>query len=77
MGFEVFRAVSMLMVIFSDLSIGQMFAVYAYLWFMMTPVQEILSMQYTYYAANAAITRLNGLLKLNTEPQYRHKKIHF
>ena len=73
MGFEVFRAVSMLMVVFSDLSIGQMFAVYAYLWFMMGPVQEILSIQYAYYAANAAISRLNGLLQLNTEPQYEHK----
>jgi len=72
MGFEVFRAVSMLMVIFSDLSIGQMFAVYAYLWFMMSPVQEVLSMQYSYYSANAAISRLNNLLKLDTEPQYEH-----
>lgn len=74
MGFEVFRAMSMLMVVFSDLSIGQMIAVYAYLWFMMGPVQEILSIQYTYYAANAAIARLNNLLKLNTEPQFRHLK---
>ena len=74
MGFEVFRAMSMLMVVFSDLSIGQMIAVYAYLWFMMGPVQEILSIQYTYYAANAAIARLNNLLKLNTEPQFRHHK---
>jgi len=72
MGFEVFRAVSMLMVIFSDLSIGQMFAVYAYLWFMMSPVQEVLSMQYSYYSANAAISRLNNLLKLDVEPQYEH-----
>ncbi len=74
MGFEVFRAVSMLMVIFSDLSIGQMFAVYAYLWFMMGPVQEILGIQYSYYAANAAISRLNTLLKLQIEPQYEHIK---
>jgi len=73
MGFEIFRAVSMLMVIFSDLSIGQMFAVYAYLWFMMGPVQEILSIQYSFYSANAAIVRLNNLLKLDVEPQYQHK----
>ncbi|VAW67949.1 Efflux ABC transporter, permease/ATP-binding protein [hydrothermal vent metagenome] len=72
-GFEVFRAVSMLLVVFSDLSIGQMFAVYAYLWFMMSPVQEILSIQYSYYSANAAITRLNNLLDLRVEPQYEHK----
>lgn len=74
MGFEIFRAMSMLMVVFSDLSIGQMIAVYAYLWFMMGPVQEILGIQYSYYAANAAMARLNNLLKLDTEPQFRHNK---
>ncbi len=73
-GFEVFRAVSMLLVVISDLSIGQMFAVYAYLWFMMGPVQEILSIQYSYYAANAAMKRLNNLLSLEAEPQYEHIK---
>jgi ATP-binding cassette subfamily C protein len=74
MGFEVFRAMSMLMVVFSDLSIGQMIAVYAYLWFMMAPVQEVLGIQYSYYAAKAAMQRLNSLLKLDTEPQYPHRK---
>ncbi len=72
MGFEIFRAMSMLMVVFSDLSIGRMFAVYAYLWFMMAPVQEILGIQYSYYAAKAAMKRLNVLLKLDTEPQHPH-----
>ena len=69
-GFEMFRAVSMLMVVFSSLSIGEMFAVYAYLWFMMTPVQEVLSIQYSYHAANAALKRLNRLLELKQEPVY-------
>ena len=72
MGFEVFRAVSMLMVLFSSLSIGQMFAVYAYLWFMMSPVQEVLSIQYSYYSANAALARLNRLLRLKQEPHFPH-----
>ena len=71
-GFEMFRAVSMLMVVFSSLSIGQMFAVYAYLWFMMTPMQEILSIQYSYYSANAALLRINRLLDLRQEPEYPH-----
>ncbi|VAW72390.1 Efflux ABC transporter, permease/ATP-binding protein [hydrothermal vent metagenome] len=71
-GFEIFRAVSMLLVVFSELSIGQMFAVYAYLWFMMSPVQEILGIQYNYYAATAAMKRLNNLLSLDAEPQYEH-----
>ena len=74
MGFEIFRAVSMLMVVFSSLSIGQMFAVYAYLWFMMSPVQEVLSIQYSYYSANASLSRLNKLLELKQEPQYEHKQ---
>ena len=73
MGFEIFRAVSMLMVVFSSLSIGQMFAVYAYLWFMMAPVQEVLGIQYSYYAANAALARLNRLLELRQEARYTHE----
>lgn len=73
MGFEVFRALSMVLVLFTDLSIGEMFAVYAYLWFMMTPVQEILSMQYSLFSANAAMDRINRLMLLQSEPAYEHK----
>lgn len=69
-GFEIFRAITMLMVLFSGLSIGQMMAVFGYLWFMMTPVQEVLGMQYGYFSANAALQRLNQLLKLDPEPDY-------
>ena len=71
-GFDIFRAVSMIMVIFSGLSIGQMFAVFGYLWFMMAPVQEILNIQYTFYNAKAALGRINALLKLEQEPSYPH-----
>jgi len=71
-GFDIFRAVSMIMVIFSGLSIGQMFAVFGYLWFMMAPVQEILNIQYTFYSARAALGRINELLKLEQEPSYPH-----
>jgi ATP-binding cassette subfamily C protein len=72
MGFELFRATSMVLVLLTDLSIGEMFAVYAYLWFMMNPVQEILSIQYSYYSANAALERINRLLGLKQEPVYHH-----
>jgi ATP-binding cassette subfamily C protein len=73
MGFEVFRGLSMVVVLFSGLSIGEMFAVYAYLWFMMGPMQEILGIQYSYYGANAAIERINTLLAMKREPEYPHK----
>lgn len=69
-GFDIFRAVGMLMVLFAGLSIGEMIAVFGYLWFMMGPVQEVLTMQYSYFSAKAAITRINGLLELPNEPRY-------
>lgn len=71
-GFDIFRAVAMMMVVFSGLTIGQMFAVFGYLWFMMGPVQEILNIQYAFYSASAALTRINELLKLKQEPRYPH-----
>lgn len=69
-GFDLFRSVSMLMVVFSDLSVGQMMAVFGYLWFMMGPVQEVLGIQYAWYGAKAALARVNRLTHLNLEPAY-------
>jgi len=74
LGFDVFRALSMFLVVFSNLSIGEMMAVFGYLWFMTSPVQEILNIQYAYFAANAALARINNLLHLKQEPQYPHNK---
>ncbi len=71
-GFDVFRAISMLMVVYSDLSVGQMMAVFGYLWFMMQPVQEVLNIQYSWFSAQAALNRINRLLSLNNEPEYPH-----
>jgi len=71
-GFDIFRALSMLMVLFSDLSIGQMLAVFAYLWYMMGPVQEILAIQYAYNGARAALDRINGLMTIDLEPLFPH-----
>ncbi|MFC1357246.1 MAG: ABC transporter ATP-binding protein [gamma proteobacterium symbiont of Phacoides pectinatus] len=71
-GFDIFRAGSMLMVLYSDLSIGQMLAVFAYLWFMMGPVQEVLAIQYAYNGARAALERINGLMEIRLEPEYPH-----
>lgn len=71
-GVDLFRAVSMLMVVFSDLSVGQMMAVFGYLWFMMGPVQEVLGMQYAWFGARAALERVNRLLALHAEPRYPH-----
>jgi ATP-binding cassette subfamily C protein len=69
-GFDAFRALAMLMVVFSDLSIGEMLAVFGYLWFMMTPVQDLVNLQYAGLAANAALGRINALLGLSDEPHF-------
>ncbi len=71
-GFDIFRALSMVMVLFSDLTIGQMLAVFAYLWYMMGPVQEVLAIQYSFNGAQAALERINQLLGINLEPVYPH-----
>jgi ATP-binding cassette subfamily C protein len=60
----------MLTVLFSDLSIGQMLAVFSYLWFMIGPVEQLLNLQYAYYAAGGALSRINELLARADEPQY-------
>ena len=73
-GFDIFRAVGMVMVLITDLSIGEMIAVFGYLWFMMGPVQEVLSIQYSFYGAKAALGRINELLYLPKEPQYPHQE---
>ena len=73
-GFDIFRATAMLMVFYSDLSIGQMLAVFGYLWFMMAPVQEVLGIQLAFYGAKAALTRINRLNSLKQEPQYPHQQ---
>jgi ATP-binding cassette subfamily C protein len=73
-GFDIFRALSMLMVLFSDLSIGQMLAVFAYLWYMMGPVQEVLAIQYAYNGARAALERINRLMEIRLEPDFAHEQ---
>ncbi len=71
-GFEFFRATAMVMVLFSNLSLGEMFAVLGYLWFMVTPLQDFLQIIFSYQNANSALERLNKLLALRQEPQFAH-----
>lgn len=69
-GFDVFRALAMFMVVYSNLTVGEMMAVFGYLWFMMSPVQEIINIQYAWYAANAALGRVNSLLDLQLAQEW-------
>lgn len=66
-GFELFRAASIFVVAYSDLSIGAMLAIFGYLWVMMSPIQDILNIQYSYHNAQKALDRINEILILKTE----------
>ncbi|MCV6608976.1 MAG: ABC transporter ATP-binding protein/permease [Campylobacterales bacterium] len=66
--FEILRASGLILVAYSDLSIGMMFAMFGYIWFIMTPIQDLLSMQYSYASAKGAMERLNKIFELGQEP---------
>jgi len=73
-GIDAFRAAAILTVLFSDLTIGQMLAVFSYLWFMAMPVEQLLSLQYAFYAAGGALKRINELLGRSDEPRFSAKQ---
>ncbi len=71
-GFELFRGAGILMVAYSDLSIGQMLAFFGYLWVIVAPVNQIITMQYDYHNAREALKRINTIFDLEKEPAYPH-----
>jgi ATP-binding cassette subfamily C protein len=68
-GYEVFRAVSIWVVAYSDLSVGLMLAIFGYLWIMMTPTQDIIGFQYALANAKGACKRINAIFDMRTEPE--------
>ncbi|SMC09476.1 ABC transporter ATP-binding protein [Nitratiruptor tergarcus] len=69
-GFELFRAAGIITVAYSDLSIGLMMAIFGYLWVMMTPIQDIINIQYAKRSADMALQRINKLFTLQKEPEF-------
>ena len=73
-GYEVFRAVSILAVAYSDLSVGLMLAIFSYLWVMVTPTQDIINFQYALSTAKAACARINSIYEMEQEPRMQEDK---
>lgn len=73
-GYEIFRAVSILAVAYSDLSVGLMLAIFSYLWVMVTPTQDIINFQYALSTARAACNRINSIYALGQEPKVEKGK---
>ena len=72
-GYEIFRAVSILAVAYSDLSVGLMLAVFSYLWVMVTPIQDIINFQYVLSTAKAACKRIDSIYKMEQEPEVKEQ----
>ncbi|HIP46820.1 MAG TPA: ABC transporter ATP-binding protein, partial [Campylobacterales bacterium] len=72
--FELFRSAGVLSVEYRDLTIGMMLAMFGYLWVIMNPLQEIISIQYSYHNAKAALERINAVFAMKKEPVYAHNK---
>ncbi len=72
--FELFRAAGILSVEYRDLTIGMMLAIFGYLWVIMNPLQEIISIQYAYHTAVSALERINAVFALQKEPIYPHNE---
>jgi len=72
-GNDIFRAVSILAVAYSDLSVGLMLAVFSYLWVILNPTYDIIDFQYSLSTARAACKRINSIFEMQTEPQIQEK----
>ena len=72
-GYEIFRAVSILAVAYSDLSVGLMLAIFSYLWVMVSPIQDIINFQYVLATAKAACKRINTVFEMELEPLVAEK----
>jgi len=73
-GYEIFRAVSIFAVAYSDLSVVLMLAIFSYLWVMVTPTQYIINFQYVLSTAKAACERINSIYKLEQEKVVHENK---
>lgn len=71
---DIFRALGIVAVAYSDLSIGMMIAFLFYLSTLVQPIQQLMGLIIAYQGIKPALERINTLLALSMEPHYPHKK---
>ncbi|MDR0468140.1 MAG: ABC transporter ATP-binding protein/permease, partial [Campylobacteraceae bacterium] len=65
------RVCAILMVaLYNEMTIGQIMAVFSYLWMVVRPMESIVNIQYSYNSAKVALNRINTIFALQKEPQY-------
>jgi len=67
---DLFRALGIAAVLYSDLSIGMMIAFLFYLSTLVSPIQQLMGLVIGYQTTKPGFERINSLLSLSLEPQY-------
>jgi len=70
---DIFRALGIAAVAYSDLTIGMMIAFLFYLSTLVQPIQQLMGLVISYQSTKPALDRINTLLSLTAEPHYPHK----
>lgn len=69
-GSDIFKITAILAVAFLDISIGQMLAIFSYIWMIIMPIESVLEMQYSFSNAKIALGRINKIFQLKQEPSF-------
>lgn len=72
-GVDLYYILCMTLILLNELTIGMMIALLQYVFMVQYYMNEVVSMQSAYYAADSALMRINQVLQLETEPQYLEK----
>ena len=70
---DIFRALGIAAVAYSDLTIGMMIAFIFYLSTLVAPIQQLMGLVIGYQNTKPALERINTLLSLSQEPHYPHE----
>ena len=70
---DIFRALGIAAVAYSDLTIGMMIAFLFYLSTLVQPIQQLMGLIISYQSTKPALERINTLLSLSQEPHYPHE----
>ena len=70
---DLFRIVALYFVLVSDMSIGEMLAIFVYVGLILAPIHLILRFLQSFHDTKESMTRLNEILELEVEEQYEMK----
>lgn len=72
-GVDLYYLLAMTLILFNEFSIGMMIALLQYVFQVQWYMNVLVTMQSKLYAASSALTRINHIMQLETEPSYHEK----